>query len=57
MQYIKEMTVEIRITKDGDVYGCDLLNTDGELIFGFEPQFSNAKLAVESALAEIGLYD
>lgn len=57
MQYIKEMTVEIRITKDGDLYGCDLINTDGELIFGFEPQFSNAKLAVESALAEIGLYD
>jgi hypothetical protein len=53
MQYIKEMTVEIRITKGaGSVYGCDVVNTNGELIFGSDPEFETVKEALAFSLSQ-----
>ena len=57
MQYIKEMTIEIRITKEGSVYGCDVVNTNGELIFGSDPEFDTVMEALVFSLSqpEVGL--
>lgn len=57
MQYLNELLVELRITEFDCRFGCDVVNSEGELIFGCEPEFETVKEAIAHAVSqpEVGL--
>lgn len=54
MIYTDEKTLEIRISKepDQDLFGCDLVNLDGELVLGLTPEFATKEAALFYALTD-----
>ena len=54
MIYTDEKTFEIRISQDPEtgLFGCDLANTDGELVLGFMPVSATKEAALFYALTD-----
>lgn len=62
MNIIEEYSINIRVTaKQGkndygyptERYGCDIINTDGELLVGIEPEYKTPMAAVKQALTAL----
>lgn len=59
MNIIEEYSIDIRVTSEQgendygyptERYGCDIINTDGELLVGIEPEYKTPFAAVRKAL-------
>ena len=55
MDIIKEYSVKIRITKQGDKLGCDITTYNGELLYGVIPEYSHENDAVYAALHALAM--
>ena len=53
MNIIKAYSLEIRITQQGDKFGCDITNRDGVLLYGAMPEYSHENDAVYAALHKL----
>ena len=50
MKIVKEYSLEIRITRKGDKFGCDIINRDGVLLYGAFLEYSHENDAIYAAL-------
>lgn len=62
MTVTEEYSIDIRITAEASMtayghpierYGCDIVNTDGELIVGLVPEYKTPMQAVKQALTAL----
>ncbi len=60
VETIKEYSIDIRVTATQEVnshgypfqkYGCDIVNTDGEILVGITPNYPTEEKAVKAALS------
>ena len=50
MNIVKEYSLEIRITRQDNKFGCDITTYNGELLYGVIPEYSHENDAVYAAL-------
>ena len=55
MNSVKEYSLEIRITRQDNKFGCDITTYNGELLYGVIPEYSHENDAVYAALHALAM--
>ena len=55
MNIVKEYSLEIRITRRDNKFGCDITTYNGELLYGVIPEYSHENDAVYAALHALAM--